>query len=106
LKGALFNAFGAFFSRSYREHDYLWGRLHGAERMIDLVISSLPEAARPSPGDLAGIRDQVFGAIIAAERPHLQHIDDLFADLDATLTRPAGASGALKRKGDTGADNG
>ncbi|OSZ64580.1 hypothetical protein CAP39_13335 [Sphingomonas sp. IBVSS1] len=102
LKGALFNAFGAFFSRSYREHDYLWGRLHGAERMIDLVISSLPEAVRPSPADQAGIRDAAFRAIIAAERPHLKHVDDLFADLDATLTRPAGPSGP----DDTGADNG
>ena len=41
LKGIEFNSFGAFFSRAYRENDYLWGRLHGAERMIDLVTSSL-----------------------------------------------------------------
>ena len=45
LKGALFNAFGAFFSRAFREHDYLWGRLHGAERLIDIVASALPEEA-------------------------------------------------------------
>ncbi len=102
LKGALFNAFGAFFSRAYREHDYLWGRLHGAERLIDLVISSLPEAVRPTPADLAGIRAQAFAAIIAAERPHLHRIDDVFAALDAALTPPAAVSGS----GDTGADNG
>ncbi|QYU67812.1 patatin-like protein [Leptolyngbya sp. 15MV] len=34
LRGTEFYNFGAFFSRSYRENDYLWGRLHGAERMI------------------------------------------------------------------------
>ena len=41
LRGIEFYNFGAFFSRAYRENDYLWGRLHGAERMIDLVFSTL-----------------------------------------------------------------
>jgi patatin-related protein len=41
LRGVEFYNFGAFFSRAYRENDYLWGRLHGAERMIDLVCSTL-----------------------------------------------------------------
>jgi patatin-related protein len=41
LRGIEFYNFGAFFSRSYRENDYLWGRLHGAERMIDLVCSTV-----------------------------------------------------------------
>ncbi|MGL4542888.1 MAG: DUF3376 domain-containing protein, partial [Polymorphobacter sp.] len=45
LRGAQLNAFGAFFSRAYREHDYLWGRLHGAERLIDITASALPEGA-------------------------------------------------------------
>src|SRR3546814_3431754 len=38
LKGIQFNSFGAFFSRTYRENDYLRGRLHGAERLIDIQI--------------------------------------------------------------------
>lgn len=42
LRGTEFFNFGAFFSRAYRENDYLWGRLHGAERMIDLVCSTVP----------------------------------------------------------------
>jgi len=41
LRGIEFYNFGAFFSRAYRENDYLWGRLHGAERMIDLVCSTV-----------------------------------------------------------------
>lgn len=41
LRGVEFYNFGAFFSRAYRENDYLWGRLHGAERMIDLVSSTV-----------------------------------------------------------------
>jgi len=42
LRGTEFYNFGAFFSRAYRENDYLWGRLHGAERMIDMVCSTVP----------------------------------------------------------------
>ncbi|WP_271077840.1 patatin-like protein [Aurantiacibacter sp. MUD61] len=42
LRGTEFFNFGAFFSRFYRENDYLWGRFHGAERMIDLVCSTVP----------------------------------------------------------------
>ena len=49
LKGLQFNSFGAFFSRAYRENDYLWGRLHGADRLIDIVVSTLPEEKRPAP---------------------------------------------------------
>lgn len=41
LRGTEFFSFGAFFSRAYRENDYLWGRLHGAERMIDLICSTV-----------------------------------------------------------------
>ena len=46
LRGIEFYNFGAFFSRAYRENDYLWGRLHGAERMIDIVCSTMPEPMR------------------------------------------------------------
>ncbi|MBX7457355.1 patatin-like protein [Qipengyuania sp. 1NDH17] len=48
LRGIEFYNFGAFFSRAYRENDYLWGRLHGAERMIDITCSTLDE---PMPLD-------------------------------------------------------
>ena len=49
LKGLQFNSFGAFFSRAYRENDYLWGRLHGADRLIDIVNSAVPEEQAPRP---------------------------------------------------------
>lgn len=41
LRGIEFYNFGAFFSRAYRENDYIWGRLHGSERMIDLIASTV-----------------------------------------------------------------
>jgi len=40
LRGVKFYHFGAFFSLAYRENDYLWGRLHAAERLIDIVLDA------------------------------------------------------------------
>jgi patatin-related protein len=100
LKGALFNAFGAFFSRAWRSHDYLWGRLHGAERMIDLVISALPAAARPDAAVLGQLRRGAFRAILVAERERLSAVPELLAALEAILPAapdppPAAAAGDI-----------
>jgi patatin-related protein len=59
LKGIEFNMFGAFFSRAYRENDYLWGRLHGAERLVDIVASTLAAGLTNIPDLLAGIEAEV-----------------------------------------------
>ena len=69
LKGVGFYNFGAFFSRAYRENDYLWGRLHGAERVIDIIASSVEPAL---PDDvLATFKRDAFLAILAEEEPRL-----------------------------------
>ena len=87
LQGAQLNAFGAFFSRAYREHDYLWGRLHAAERLIDIVASSLPEAAALPVGKLVALKRDAFAAIVDVERARLAQIPEVFAALDAELGR-------------------
>lgn len=71
LRGVEFYNFGAFFSRAYRENDYLWGRLHGAERMIDLVASALPENVKVAPGEIDGFKREAFMAILDEERERL-----------------------------------
>ncbi|MDN3645420.1 patatin-like protein [Pontixanthobacter aestiaquae] len=69
LRGTEFYNFGAFFSRTYRENDYLWGRLHGAERMIDLVCSTLEN---PLPEAACGrFKRQAFLAILDEEEDRL-----------------------------------
>src|SRR3546814_19849015 len=51
LKGVEFNSFGALFSRPSREHDYLWGRLHGTDRHIDIVARRVTGEGRvPAEG--------------------------------------------------------
>ena len=71
LRGVEFYNFGAFFSRAYRENDYLWGRLHGAERMIDLVASTLPDNAALAPAELQHFKRRAFLAILDEEEARL-----------------------------------
>ncbi|PSJ39706.1 patatin-like protein [Allosphingosinicella deserti] len=85
LKGIQFNSFGAFFSRAYRENDYLWGRLHGADRLIDIVVSTLPEGVHLPVGTVASLKRQAFRAILAEERPRLGAIGSLFDDLEREI---------------------
>jgi len=85
LKGLQFNSFGAFFSRAYRENDYLWGRLHGADRLIDIVISSVPEERRMPAEAAAALKRDAFRAILAEERPRLKNIASLFEALDREI---------------------
>ena len=81
LKGIEFNNFGAFFSRSYRENDYLWGRLHGAERMIDILFSTLPPSKRPGDATILGFKKIIFREIVDEEAPRLTRIAPLIASL-------------------------
>lgn len=71
LRGVEFFNFGAFFSRTYRENDYLWGRLHGAERMIDLLASTLPQGHVLAAAELAQAKRAAFLAILDEEEPRL-----------------------------------
>ena len=81
LKGIEFNNFGAFFSRSYRENDYLWGRLHGAERMIDIIFSTLPLPKRPDGDTILGFKKTIFRQIVDEEAPRLTMVSPLIASL-------------------------
>ena len=91
LRGVEFNHFGAFFSRRYRENDYLWGRLHGAERMVDLVLSTLPPADRPSAEWTVVAKARLFAAVLDEERERLTLIPELIAELGKEVARLAKA---------------
>lgn len=85
LRGIEFHNFGAFFSRTYRENDYLWGRLHGAERLIDIVISALPTGTELPPDAVDTYRKAAFLAILEEEEGRLTHVADLIAELRQSL---------------------
>ena len=79
LKGVQFNSFGAFFSRAFRENDYLWGRLHAAERLIAIVASSAADALDDE--EVASLRRRAFAAILDEEASRLGEVADLIPQL-------------------------
>ena len=81
LKGIQLNSFGAFFSRPYRENDYLWGRLHGADRLFDIVVSS----AGIEPDGAAALKRKLLSAVLEEEQPRLLKIPDLFESLQREI---------------------
>ncbi|MDT7935152.1 MAG: patatin-like protein [Sphingomonadaceae bacterium] len=85
LRGVQFASFGAFFARSYRENDYLWGRLHAAERLIDIVFSTLPEEDRPPAAVSDRLKARLCGEILDAEEPKLKTVGSLIAELKQAL---------------------
>jgi patatin-related protein len=88
LRGSEFYNFGAFFSRAYRENDYLWGRLHGAERMIELIASTL-EGEHEIPGrELDAFKRDAFLAILDEEENRLLADPDLIAKIRREIRGP------------------
>jgi patatin-related protein len=76
LRGASVHHFGAFFSRAWREEDYLWGRLDGAEQLVRMVAQDVADPA---------VRERIveryaraaLAAIVEAEVGELDETGDL-----------------------------
>jgi patatin-related protein len=95
LRGVEFFNFGAFFSRGYRENDYLWGRLHGAERTIDLIVSTLE-----TPLDALEVRRfkrDAFLAVLAEEQERLLAepgmVENIRTEVETAFADCAGTTG-------------
>ncbi len=76
-------SFAGFFNRSFREHDYLWGRLNGADRCVDLLSKAAGDLL-----DDAGkskLRHELFSAIIDSETPKLTNAKPLLNRLRLEL---------------------
>ena len=89
LRGTEFFNFGAFFSRTYRENDYLWGRLHGAERMIDLIASTIPEESEIAEV-LSSFKRDAFHAILDEEAKRLKADPHLIERIKAEICEKMG----------------
>jgi len=90
LKGEEFHHFAAFFSRAYREHDYLLGRLHGAERMADMLASTSP---RPiGEAELTRIKQRLFAAILTEEEGRLLADPGLIPTIRADIQSAMGGA--------------
>lgn len=87
LKGVQFYHFGAFFSLAYRQNDYLWGRLHAAERLIDIVLDAARIENAAGSINAQALKKKAFAAILAEEERHLPLCADLIADLKRDVAK-------------------
>ena len=79
LKGVGFGHFAGFFSRAYRENDYLLGRLHALEQLMDIVCDTVRGDLGRDGFDLLALKRRAFGRILDAEEQHLPNSKDLIA---------------------------
>jgi patatin-related protein len=80
LKGIGFAHFAAFLSRAYRENDYLLGRLHAIDRLIDIVCDSAGSECS-SKLDVPAMKRKAFNRVLEAEEKHLGQSQELIAAL-------------------------
>jgi hypothetical protein len=88
LRGGSLAGFGGFFSRSTRENDYLWGRLHATERLFDLLESTAAREIAAAGIDVAACKRRALARVLNQEAPRLAHVGDLVARLQAALGTP------------------
>jgi patatin-related protein len=80
LKGIGFDNFAGFFSQRYRENDYLLGRLHALDRLMDMICDTAG-AVQCEGIDVLGLKRRAFERLLNAEEPHLIHSKELIARL-------------------------
>jgi hypothetical protein len=80
LKGIGFSHFAAFLSRAYRENDYLLGRLHAVDRLIDIVCDCAGSECTAKL-DVPALKRKAFTRVLDAEEKHLGESRELIAAL-------------------------
>ena len=85
LRGVNLNNFGAFFSRSDREYDYLLGRLNAAERIIDLTLDAAGLRHVWPESEVRAVKTRAFCAILDAESERLGAESFAVQDLNLML---------------------
>ena len=85
LAGTAFAGFGGFLSAAARENDYLWGRLHAAERLVGIVASAVGGPGAPDASELRVFRKRAFEAILDEEASRLRAVPGLIARLRVAI---------------------
>lgn len=93
LKGSGFSHFAAFFSRAYRENDYLLGRLHALDRLVDIVCDAAGGDIAPDAPAVLAIKKRGFLTILDAEQHRLPAAAPLIAALRCYVEGLAPSSG-------------
>jgi len=91
VKGAGLGNFAAFLSRTYRENDYLLGRLHAIDRLIDIVYDASGLNADGCSPNMIAFKKRAFSIVLDAETGHLRESRELLATLrDAVASLGSG----------------
>ena len=84
LRSSDLMSFAGFFNRSFREHDYLWGRLNGADRAVDLLSGAAGDLL--DDAGTAEMRRALFLAVLDSEQAKLTQAQPLLARLRKELS--------------------
>jgi hypothetical protein len=76
--------FGAFFSRAFRENDYLLGRLQAIDRLIDIVCDSAGREALADV-DVNALKRRAFEHVLQRAEAQLPHVRPLVDELRSEL---------------------
>jgi patatin-related protein len=94
LKGTAWHHFGGFMKASWRENDYLWGRLDGAE----LILRTLRAAARPDIPEPTTARQLGPAAAVAAAGPRLKDAAERILAAEQDLRTVTGLRKSLAKQ--------
>lgn len=79
LRGEKAIGFGGFLDRSARENDYLWGRIHAIERLIDIVASTVDPLIVSVMPNYPAFKKRAFEAMLRDEADRLTNIPEVVA---------------------------
>jgi patatin-related protein len=71
LQSTAFASFAGFLSRAYRENDYLLGRLHAVDRLIDIVCDAAGIGFTNDRINIDAFKKRAFAAVLDSEERHL-----------------------------------
>jgi hypothetical protein len=97
LRGVRFAHFAAFFSRAYRENDYLLGRIHALDRLIDIVCNSARLDIEKQRSSVAALKVRGFKRILDAEEKFLPNSVELIARLRRSIAALEARAGSGAR---------
>jgi predicted acylesterase/phospholipase RssA len=86
LTGIRLGHFAAFYRNSWRANDFMWGRLDGATRIVDLLLGSPDGTGEPRVTELANLGcpvewDQLAADLLAVGEAHAPARDSLLDEL-------------------------
>lgn len=87
LRGETAIGFGGFLDRTARENDYLWGRIHAIERLIDIVASTVDPVMVATLPNYAAFRKRAFEAMLREEADRLTNIPEVVAAVRAAIEK-------------------